>query len=81
MTQRVSNMSAELGNVWGYSLVAYFKLWLQEYKLYLCQQNHRLCPLTFWTRNYFFFSFNTPCIENVNNTGTKYDRIMKQTAF
>ena len=37
-------------------------------------------PLTFWTRNYFF-SFSTPCILNANNTGTKYDRIMKQTAF
>jgi len=28
-----------------------------------------------------FFNFSTPCIENVNNTGTKYGRIMKQTAF
>ena len=37
-------------------------------------------PLTFWTRNYFF-SFSTPFIQNANNTGTKYDRIMKQTAF
>ena len=29
----------------------------------------------------FFFYFSTPCIQNVNNTGTKYLRIMKQTAF
>ena len=28
-----------------------------------------------------FFNFSTPCIQNVNNTGTKYVRIMKQTAF
>jgi len=26
-------------------------------------------------------NFSTPCIQNVNNTGTKYVRIMKQTAF
>ena len=36
--------------------------------------------LTFWRRNYYF-NFSTPCIWNVNNTGTKYVRIMKQTAF
>ena len=29
----------------------------------------------------FFLNFSTPCIQNVNNTGTKYVRIMKQTAF
>jgi len=29
----------------------------------------------------FFFYFSTPCIINVNNTDTKYVRIMKQTAF
>jgi len=29
----------------------------------------------------FFFNFSTPCIQNVNNTGTKQFRIMKQTAF
>jgi len=28
-----------------------------------------------------FFNFSTPCIKNVKNTGTKYVRIMKQTAF
>ena len=28
-----------------------------------------------------FFNFSTPCILNVNNTGTKYVRVMKQTAF
>jgi len=36
--------------------------------------------LTFWRRNYFF-NFSTPCMQNVTNTGTKYVRIMKQTAF
>ena len=36
--------------------------------------------LTFWRRNYFL-NFSTPCIYNVNRTGTKYIRIMKQTAF
>jgi len=36
--------------------------------------------LTFWSRNYFF-NFSTSCIQNVNNTGTKYVRIMKQTTF
>jgi len=39
-----------------------------------------VCPLTFWRRNYFL-NFSTPCISNVNNTGTKYVRIMKQIAF
>ena len=29
----------------------------------------------------FFFNFSTTCIYNVKNTGTKYVRIMKQTAF
>jgi len=28
-----------------------------------------------------FLNFRTSCILNVNNTGTKYVRIMKQTAF
>ena len=36
--------------------------------------------LTFWHRNYYF-NFNTLCIYNVNNSGTKYVRIMNQTAF
>ena len=36
--------------------------------------------LTFWRRN-FFFNFCTFCMSNVNNTGTKYVRIMKQPAF
>ena len=49
------------------------------------QSNHQtsfLCTitLTFWRRNYFF-NFSTLCILNVNNTGTKQVRIMKQTAF
>jgi len=29
----------------GYSIVAYFKFWLQEYMLHLCQQNRQLYPL------------------------------------
>ena len=29
----------------------------------------------------FLFNFSTLCTQNVNNTGTKYVRIMKQTAF
>ena len=29
----------------------------------------------------FFLNFSTPCIQNVNNTGTKQASIMKQTAF
>ena len=37
--------------------------------------------LTLWRRNYFFLNFSTPCIKNVNNTGTKQVSIMKQTAF
>ena len=37
--------------------------------------------INLWRRNYFFFSFSTPCIQNVNNTGTKQVSIMKQTAF
>jgi len=36
--------------------------------------------LTFWRWNYFF-NFSTPCIQNVNNTGTKEVSIMNQTAF
>jgi len=36
--------------------------------------------LTFWRRNYFFLILAHP-VYNVNNTGTKYVRIMKQTAF
>ena len=39
-----------------------------------------LSALTLWRRNYFF-NFSTPCIQNVNNTGTEQVSIMKQTAF
>jgi len=28
-----------------------------------------------------FSNFSTPCTQNLNNTGTKQVRIMKQTAF
>jgi len=38
-------------------------------------------PLNFRHRNCFFFNFSTPCISNANNTGTKYVRSMKRTAF
>jgi len=44
---------------------------------YLTSSQH---TLTFW-RQHYFFNFSTPCIQNVNNTGTKYVRFMKQTAF
>jgi len=37
--------------------------------------------LNFLAPELFFFNFSTLCIENVNNTGTKYVRIMKQTSF
>jgi hypothetical protein len=43
--------------------------------------NNSVMRLNVWRRNYFFLNFSTPCIQNVNNTGTKYVRIMKQTAF
>jgi len=36
--------------------------------------------LIVWRQNYFLH-FSTLCIQNVNKTGTKYVRIMKQTAF
>jgi len=36
--------------------------------------------LTFWRRNYFF-NFSTPVYKNVNNTGTKYVRIIKKLHF
>ena len=36
--------------------------------------------LTFWRRNYSF-NFSTPCTQNVNITGTKHVRIIKQTPF
>ena len=45
------------------------------------QRNVDCHPLTLWRLNYFFFNFSTPCIQNVNNTGTKQVSIMKQTAF
>jgi hypothetical protein len=35
--------------------------------------------LTLWRR--IFLNFSTPCMQNVNNTGTKKGSIMKQTAF
>jgi len=40
----------------------------------------RLTLSTFWRRNYFF-NFSTSCTQHVNNTGTKYFRIIKQTTF
>jgi len=41
---------------------------------------YRFTILTFWRRNYFL-NFSTPCVLNVNKTGTKHIRIVKQTAF
>jgi len=38
--------------------------------------NVRYCSLTFRHRN-FLLNFSTPCIKNVNNTGTKKGSIMK----
>jgi len=61
----------------------YWKVWQLTDSGYQHLQHHRLIPdrfLTFWRRNNFL-NFSTPCIQNVNNTGTKYVRIMKQTAF
>jgi len=53
----------------------------REYKMLMGKTRSRWeTILTFWRRNYFF-NFSTSCVENVNNTGTKYVRIMKQTAF
>ena len=37
--------------------------------------------LTFWRRNYYFLILGHPVLKNVDNTGTKQVRIMKQTAF
>jgi len=39
---------------------------------------HSFIP--FGARN-IFLNFSTLCVQNVNNTGTKYVRIMKQTSF
>ena len=48
---------------------------------WFCVKSRNLLEvLTFWRRNYFF-NFSTLCIMNVNNTGTKQVRIMKQTVF
>ena len=55
-----------------------------RYTLYKCFPLHLNILrgiLTFWSQNYFFFNFSTHCIQNVNKTGTKYVRIMEQTAF
>jgi hypothetical protein len=37
--------------------------------------------LTIWRRNYFFFILAHSVYKIVKNIGTKYVRIMKQTAF
>ena len=57
----------------------YRELWFVSYILlhfinFICWLINLLAPE-------LFFNFITPCIQNVNNTGTKYVRIMKQTAF
>ena len=51
-----------------------------------CRDQHAKYPLLFSYLNrlapeLFCFNFSTACIKNVNNTWTKYVRIMKQTAF
>jgi hypothetical protein len=53
----------------------------RDYEACLKNPSKHSCCLNFWRRNYFFLNFSTHCIQNVNNTGTKYVRIMKQTAF
>ena len=56
--------------------------WPENYSCHgMSQQMQGAYALTFSRRDYFFFNFSTPCIYNVNNTWTKYVRIMKQTAF
>ena len=57
----------------------YRELWFVSYILlhfinFICWLINLMAPE-------LFFNFITPCIQNVNNTGTKYVRIMKQTAF
>jgi len=47
-------------------------LWMEIYRQYFI--NNLLSPE-------LLFNFSTLCIQNVNNTGTKYVRIMKQTAI
>jgi len=47
-------------------------------KAYFYAENY--LSLTFWRRNYFFLILAHLYI-NVNNTGTKYVRIVKQTAL
>jgi len=39
------------------------------------------CVFNLLAPELFFFNFSTPCIYNVNNTGTKQVRIMKHIAF
>ena len=42
--------------------------------------HHTVSLLTLWRRNFFFFIL-AHTVYNMNKTGTKYVRIMKQTAF
>jgi hypothetical protein len=51
--------------------------------LYTEIQESRLSPRTLFNplAPELFFNFSTPCVQNMNNTGTKQVRIMKQTAF
>ena len=60
-------------------LTAFLPVLTKVFLCHYCFHYTKGC-LTFWCRNYFF-SFSTLCILNVNNTGTKHVRIMKQTAF
>jgi hypothetical protein len=45
--------------------------------VYRIQAHYNINPLA----PEFFFNFSTPCMQNVNNTGTKKGSIMKQTAI
>ena len=63
--------------------ISHGKNWMTYYykSTEVLMESTRYSPhiLTFW--RWFFFYFSTPCIYNVNNTGTEYVRIMKQTVF
>jgi len=53
---------------------------LSKKVLLIIEMVYSILILNSWRRIYFFI-FSTSSILNVDNTGTKYDRIMKQTEF
>jgi hypothetical protein len=59
----------------------YFNGILRAFLLLPCLPIRVNNPVNVLAPELFFFNFSTPCIQNVNNTGTKYVKIMKQTAF